>query len=313
MDQVAFGKTGIRASVLGLGGGGYSRLGTARGKTPEESVAVVRRALDLGVTLFDTARGYGTEPIFGEALRGVPRDTYLLCTKAGGGNRSPEEFRQSIDESLVRLRTDYIDLYEFHAVRANGYPRVVEELLPVMEQARQAGKIRFIGLTEQFGGDPGHVALSLALKDDVWDAMMVGCNILNFCACDRILPHTTARGIATLGMFAVRHALVNQDNLRPHLRILREQGKIDISEQEIEAPLAFLLDECQTLPEAAYRFCRHHCGIDVVLSGTGSVEHLEANVRAVQQPPLSDAAVQRIRDLFGAIDTVSGNTTTGRR
>ena len=70
MDQIVLGRTGLEIGVAGLGCGGHSRLGQATGATEEESVALVRRALDLGVTYIDTARAYGTEEIVGRAVEG---------------------------------------------------------------------------------------------------------------------------------------------------------------------------------------------------------------------------------------------------
>jgi aryl-alcohol dehydrogenase-like predicted oxidoreductase len=82
MDYVTLGRTGLRVSVAGLGCGGFSRLGLGSGKTEAEAVAVVRRALELGVTLFDTAAAYGTEGVVGQGLKGVPRDSIVITTKA---------------------------------------------------------------------------------------------------------------------------------------------------------------------------------------------------------------------------------------
>ena len=70
MDQIVLGRTGLEIGVAGLGCGGHSRLGQATGATEEESVALVRRALDLGVTYIDTDRAYGTEEIVGRAVEG---------------------------------------------------------------------------------------------------------------------------------------------------------------------------------------------------------------------------------------------------
>src|SRR5690242_20089119 len=81
MDSITLGRSGLRVSVLGLGGGGHSRLGQRTGASEDESVALVRRALALGVTFIDTAEGYGTEAIIGTALRDVRREDVVLSTK----------------------------------------------------------------------------------------------------------------------------------------------------------------------------------------------------------------------------------------
>jgi aryl-alcohol dehydrogenase-like predicted oxidoreductase len=62
-----------------------------------------------------------------------------------------------------------------------------------------------------------------------------------------------------------------------------------------------------TLPEAAYRFCRHEQGVDVVLTGTGNLDHLKANVESILKPPLPNPVLQKLKDLFGALDYLTGN------
>ena len=82
MEYTNFGKTGMRVSVAGLGCGGGSRLGKARGASKAESVALVRTAMDLGVNYLDTAHNYTTEDIVGEAIKAVPRDQIYVGTKS---------------------------------------------------------------------------------------------------------------------------------------------------------------------------------------------------------------------------------------
>src|SRR5690554_2836755 len=107
MEQVTLGRTGLRVGVMGLGAGGHSRLGQSQGKSEADSIAVVRRALELGANLIDTAEAYRTESIVGKALKDVPRDSYVLSTKKGPrANDKPvsaEEFRAGVDACLQRL------------------------------------------------------------------------------------------------------------------------------------------------------------------------------------------------------------------
>src|SRR5215468_11598512 len=81
MEYTILGWSGLKVSIAGLGCGGASRLGQAAGKSEQESIAIVRLALDLGINLFDTAEAYGTETIVGKALAGVPRDQVIISTK----------------------------------------------------------------------------------------------------------------------------------------------------------------------------------------------------------------------------------------
>src|SRR5579863_6482534 len=111
METVVLGRTGLVVSVAGLGCGGYSRLGQATGATQAQSVELVRRALDLGITYVDTAPAYGTEGIVGRALVGRRGDVALSTKVAPETNEGPlsaEALRESVQRSLQHLRTDHI-------------------------------------------------------------------------------------------------------------------------------------------------------------------------------------------------------------
>jgi L-galactose dehydrogenase len=310
MQYVTLGKTGLNVSVLGLGGGGHSRLGQRTGVSEEHSIALVRRALELGITLIDTAESYGTEAIIGAALNGVRREDVVLSTKKSldmdGRLISAAELRNGLDASLERLGTSYVDIYHLHGARANQYDHVVTELVPAMQELREAGKIRFLGITEAFAVDPGHQMLARAVRDDNWDVVMVGFNILNQSARQRVLAEAGRRGIGVLCMFAVRDALSRPEKLRETMVELVRQGLVDPTGLDLQDPLALIRAAAGSLPDAAYRFCRAEAGIHAVLSGTGSIKHLEANVASILSPPLPDSIHDRLAELFARVDTVSG-------
>jgi aryl-alcohol dehydrogenase-like predicted oxidoreductase len=317
MDYVALGRTGLRASVMGLGGGGHSRLGQQAGASLEQSVAIVERALELGINFIDTAEAYGTEEVIGRALQHKSRDAIILSTKKSikDGERliTPLELAQGLEASLRRLGTDRVDVYHLHAVRADHYDYARDMLVPELLKLQEQGKIRFLGITEAFAPDPAHQMLQRAVLDDCWDVVMVGFNILNQSARERIFPHTMQRGIGVLNMFAVRRAFSQPDKLREIVADLLQQGILpesvgrDAGLNESE-PLQFLLEQgsAQSLPDAAYRFCRAEPGIHVVLSGTGNLRHLEENVEPILRPPLSEKYRERLLKMFAGVDTVSG-------
>src|SRR6266581_271084 len=93
MDYTTLGRTGIRVSVAGLGCGGFSQLGLGTGKSEADAIGIIRGAIDLGVNLFDTAAAYGTEKVLAKALRGVPRDRVVICTKALLREKEKGKFR----------------------------------------------------------------------------------------------------------------------------------------------------------------------------------------------------------------------------
>lgn len=313
MEYTTLGRTGLRVSRMGMGCGGHSRLGMATGGTPEEAEQVVREALALGVNFIDTAEAYGTEEVVGRALAGIPRDQVLLSTKVGvpheGRRATTTEFRQRVEACLGRLRTDYVDVFHLHGVSLDDYPYACEELLPALRDLRTEGKVRFLGITEVFAADPGHRMLSRALDDAAWDVVMVGFNLLNQSARERVLARTQENNIGTLCMFAVRRALSQPEALRALMRGLAADGLVDGEDFDPKDPLGFLQTEggAQNLPQAAYRFCRWEPGMDVVLSGTGQVAHLRENAASLGAPPLPAPVVERLERLFARVDSVSGN------
>jgi len=310
MQKVVLGRTGLAATVMGLGGGGDSRLGRAGGERDAASVHLVRAALDQGINFIDTAEAYGTEAVIGEALASVPRESVILSTKKktiGEHNLSPDDVVRSLEDSLRRLRTDYVDIYHLHGVRPDQYESLRDRLVPTLHKLRAQGKIRFLGITEAFAADPTHDMLERALTDDLWDVVMVGFNLLNQSARDKVFPRTLERNVGTLIMFAVRRALSRPDRLRELLIDLSARGKVDRS--LVDGGLDFLLhaEGATSLPDAAYRFCRDEPGAHVVLSGTGSVEHLLENVHSLARPSLPGRDRARLIEVFSGVNDVSGH------
>ena len=311
MQYNVLGKTGLRVSVMGLGCGGHSRLGLAHGLGHDHAVSIVSRALELGINLIDTAEGYGTEGAVGDAIKRVNRDEVVLSTKvppaSDGQPLAANKFKERVESCLARLGVDYVDILHVHGVTQDQYDHTRDILYPALQELRTAGKIRFTAISEQFGRDTGHDTLQGAVSDG-WDVVMVGFNILNQSARDRVLNQTQALGVGPLDMFAVRRALSNSEELSRLVADLKRQNLLD-ENVDADNPLGFLLEDgvAASIPEAAYRFCRHEPGIDVVLSGTSSRDHLEQNVRSLLMPPLPDWAVERLRTMFAAVDNVSGN------
>ena len=311
MQTTILGRTGLRVSRLGVGGGGPSQLGQSTGLPADDSTTIVRLALDSGVNFIDTAEAYRTEAIIGQAIRGIPRHQLVLSTKKstwGDHPITPAEVRISLEASLKRLGTDYMDIYSLHGVGAEQYDYLVSEIIPIFRQLRTEGKIRFIGITEAFHSDPGHTMLQRALQDDVWDVIMVGINILNQSARPRVLADTIRKNIGIQVMFAVRLALSRPERLKEVVNELIAKGQLDASEIDIDDPLGFVITEggAASIPDAAYRFCRDEPGTHVILSGTGCADHMRANLESIEHPPLPEAVTTRLRSIFRRVDSISG-------
>jgi aryl-alcohol dehydrogenase-like predicted oxidoreductase len=307
MDYTTLGRTGLRVSVAGLGCGGFSRLGMSTGKSEAESVALVRLAIDNGITLIDTAANYGTEEIVGNAISAVPRESIVVTTKCstarGGEPLSAAQVIESLEASLRRLGTDYVDVFQLHGVLPAQYDHAMTTLVPALMRERERGKFRFLGITESGSGDLEHDMLRRAAVDGVWDVGMVAFNMLHRTASDHLFPLTLSNGVGTLVMHAVRSIFARPDFLAASIRELALAGHVPATLAESDGPLDFLVHSggAKSVTDAAYRFARHTPGVDVVLFGTGSAEHLLANIASLSQPPLPATDRERLLELFGGV------------
>lgn len=301
MEYTTLGRTGLKVSVAGLGCGGASRIGLKTGLTKEQSVALIHRAVDLGVNFFDTAYTYQNETIVGVAMASVPRDLVVLATKYHAGGVSAEEIVEALDNSLRKLGTDYVDIFQLHGVRPKDYDHALNVLVPALLRERERGKLRFVGITESTSDDLGRTVLQRAVADDCWDVVMVAFNMLHQKARDYILPAARERNIGTLIMAPVRSLFCNPAQLVQTMRDLAAQGEIPKELARSDDPLGFLVHEqgAEDITDAAYRFARHEPGVDVVLFGTGNTDHLEANIKSSLRPPLPQADLDRLARLFG--------------
>jgi diketogulonate reductase-like aldo/keto reductase len=132
------GQTGVAVPEIGLGTFNY-----------KGDAAPLRKGLEAGALFIDTAESYGTEPLAGEAMAGI-RDRVFLATKVSPGHFRKADVLQAADRSLRALRTDWIDLYQLHAPDSTV---PIEETLGAMEELVDAGKVRFIGVSNFFLGD----------------------------------------------------------------------------------------------------------------------------------------------------------------
>jgi len=143
------GNSDLRVSEIALG----SWLTYAGGVEKQQAMACVRQALDLGINFIDTANIYGrgvAETVLGEALDGIPRDSYVLTTKVfypmtdSDRGLSRGQILKQLDASLLRLRTDYIDLYQCHEYDSDV---PLEETMEALTEVVRKGKVRYIGFS----------------------------------------------------------------------------------------------------------------------------------------------------------------------
>jgi len=263
---------------------------------------VVKCALENEIDFIDTAELYGTEPAVGAGIKGFDRGKFVISSKFAYSNmetgelRPKEDFEATLDKCLANLGTEYVDIYHLHGVSPANYKKAVEIFYPEMQKAKDKGKIRFLGITEIFNNDTTHEMLKVAVVDNLFDVIMIGYNILNQSATADVLAELKKHDVGTLNMFAVRNAFSRPDRLR---EIIQPLG-IDNLDWLVADGYA------SSIPEAAYRFCRHTPGIDVVLTGTGETSHLVENIKSINMGPLDKKAVDKLAEIFKGFDSVSG-------
>jgi aryl-alcohol dehydrogenase-like predicted oxidoreductase len=302
MDYTTLGRTGLRVSVAGLGTGGFSRIGI--GQSEDHAIGIIRQALDLGVNLIDTAAVYGTEAVIGRALRGVARDSVVVCSKASKPINDPAftvaQIVGSLDGSLSRLGLEYVDVFQLHAVPPAAYDYVRNEIVPALLREKEKGKFRFLGITETSPNDHEQLMMQRAAADTPWDTAMFAFNLMSQVAREHVFPLTLKNKVGTLMMFAVRSIFARPEQLSDAVKDLAAKGLVPAELAASDAPLGFLVhpDGASSVTDAAYRYVRHEPGVDVVLFGTGSSEHLKANIASILKPPLPEADQVKLRTLF---------------
>jgi len=318
MQYTTLGKTGLRVSVAGLGTGGFSRMGLKSGKTEDEAARLILDAVELGINFIDTAPPYGTEGVVGRALKSLPRESVVVATKSTVHRNnewwSPERVVASLDNSLRLMGTDYVDVFNLHAVEGYEYDYVLTTLAPALIEQKRKGKIRHIGLTENPIVDFTNKTLKRALNDPVWEVFMVGFHMMHQGARTNVFPITREKGIGTLLMFAVRSIFADPPRVAREMKELADKGLVEKWLGETDDPLGFLIHEggAANMIEAAYRFARHEPGVDVVLFGTGDAEHLRTNVASLLKPPLPDADRAKLAAMFGHLTGVGLDGHQGR-
>lgn len=278
------GKTGLVVSIIGFGA---SPLGDEFGVAdPEEGKRAVDRAIDLGINYFDVSPYYGrtlAETRLGEALAGK-RDKVFLATKAGRYGKDPdlgfdfsaERIVQSVDESLRRLQTDYIDVLQAHDIEYGRKEQILEETLPAMFRLKEAGKVRFVGIT----GYPLQILASIAQAAPV-DTILTYCryDLMNTSMNDVLLPVARERKIG----------LINASAL--HMGVLTEKGAPDWhpAPVRVQAMGHQVAEYCRhrgvDVADLALQFALAHPDVSLTLVGMTKARHVEQNVALVGQPP----------------------------
>src|SRR5437867_2496757 len=209
MKTRPLGQTGLQLPILSFGA---SSLGQEfRSVKLDDALKSVRVAMECGLNFIDTSPFYGrgmSEVLLGIALRGVPRESYTLCTKLGRYDLQHFDFSakrvaESVDVSLHRLGTDHLDIVLCHDVEFVPMQQIVDETIPAMKKIQQSGKVRFIG----FSGYPMKIFRFILDQTDVDCVLSYNQYTLqNTRFADEAVPYLKAKGVGAMnaGPFSAR-------------------------------------------------------------------------------------------------------------
>lgn len=322
MQYRTLGQTALKISDVGLGampfGGMVTQADGTRfgwtGTEDQELIALVHQAQDLGVNLLDTAEAYGNghgESVVGEALIGR-RDKWIIATKVrpnqGLDETTPDEaaVRQRLTEacehSLQRLRTDYIDVYQLHAI---PYPWAMPIVMDGLARLQQAGKIRWYGISTN-----NREAIDQLRTYGPLHVLQIGYNLLEDQA-DGLLHWARSENIGTLirvplakGMLTGKYSGPQAEAMPPgdhrydrfHLPVTRD-GLAKLPQ------LGFLQTPNRSMVQAALRFVLDHPGVSSVIAGAKTRQQMAENTAASTLPPLSPDERQRALAIAATIGT----------
>ncbi len=283
MQYRTLGKTGERVSAIGLGG-----AHVARPQDPAETTRIIHAAIDGGMTFMDNCWDYHggqAEVKMGHALRDGYRERVFLMTKIDGQSR--EAAAGQIDQCLERLQTDHIDLIQLHEmIRMDDPERVFAPngAIEALVEAREAGKIRYIGFT---GHKDPHIHLKMLNQGFDFDTVQMPLNVMDYHFNSfqaRVLPVLVERNIGVLGMKPLASGRIPKD------------GTVTAEE---------CLRYALTLPTS------------VVITGCENARDLEQALRVGDTfTPMSDAEMDELRDRAATVEgattgAVEGWKTTG--
>ena len=302
MIYKTLGKTGLKVSIIGFGA---SPLGAEFGQiVPEEGERAVEYAIDHGINYFDVSPYYGrtlAEKRLGEFLKGK-RDKIILATKVGrygislpgGFDFSAQRVIKSVEESLQRLKTDYIDVFQIHDIEFGKRKQIIEETLPVMFKLKRQGKVRFVGIT----GYPLSPLKEIVETQEI-DTVLSYCryNLLDTTMDDILIPAVKKKSVG----------LINASPL--HMRALTEKGAPDWHPapkkvlQGVKKAAQFCREKGINISDLSLQFAFSHKYVAVTLVGMSKVRHVKANLNNVGVKPDPDL-LKKVREIIKPVANI---------
>ncbi|HEV8342886.1 MAG TPA: aldo/keto reductase [Candidatus Binatia bacterium] len=307
MEYRMLGKTGLRVSAVGLGT--MVHAGHFGPMNDEESLESIDAALELGVNFIDTSDAYGSgysEALLGKALKGR-RDKVILATKGGNVMAGPDRGKRNfsadyigrvMEESLKRLQTDYIDLYQLH----NPTVEVIQEdeIWELLERQKKEGKIRHYGVS--INKMEEGIA---SVKGGRYETIQIEYNLLDQKPAEAVFPLAQKANAGVVVRVPLRRGLLTgklrlEDQKRfqgEDVRARNFAGEIFKRELEKVELLRFLEKPGRSLAQAAIAFCLGQPAVSVVIAGARNGKQMRENAAAADVK-LSSDEVQEITDLW---------------
>ncbi|MHC4475401.1 MAG: aldo/keto reductase [Planctomycetota bacterium] len=277
MEYRTLGKTGMEISIIGYGA---SPLGNVFDVADEaEGVRAVHYAIDHGINYFDVAPMYGVtlaEERLGKALKGK-RDKIFLATKCGRYDFEEFDFStkrilESIDESLQRLQTDYVDVYQIHDIEFGDRNQVLNEAIPAARKVQESGKARFVGIT----GLPVRYLHFVAQQAEV-DTILSWAhyNLLEDEMDDQLTPYCREHGIGLINASPLLQRILTEgdppDWHRSPKEVIEMGNKLAVLCREHGVKIA----------DVAMRFALDHPYIATTIVGMSKLRNVVQNVKVL--------------------------------
>jgi len=245
MEYRDFGRTGFKVSCVGMGtyyGVLTSMLpGVARGRTDNDQVIALRKGIELGMNLIDTAEAYQTEEVVAEAIRGLKRDELFIATKVWPSHLHHDDVLKSANASLSKLNSKYIDLYQIHWPNSKV---PIRETIGAMEELLGDGKVRQIGVSN-FSVEQMKEAQEALSKHDL-ASNQVEYNLLARSVEVDVLPFCKSNGIAVLAYRPLGRGVLARPNgvLKP---LIEEISRKHDGRTPAQIAVNWLLARCDSV------------------------------------------------------------------
>lgn len=296
------GNTGLKVSALSLGGVAFGNMYGTMG--PGVADACVRKAIDLGINLIDTSPYYGetrSESVLGDILAQGLRDKIFLCSKGGRNTNTdfdftPDAMERSVEASLARLHTDYLDILIAHDIEfATDFEAIFTDTAKVLHKLKKAGKCRFVGMS----GLPLGM-LRTAIERCNLDVVIsyTHYTLQNQRLLTELLPTAEKHGVGVMNASPLCMGLISDSGAQPW----------HPAPENVKAAGRQAAEICQkrgvSLAALGMQFCVSERRIATTITGAATADEVEANVQAMQAT--MDSGL--LRDVWLAFEPVKDVT-----